>query len=390
MTTSPSFKIERATINDVDELLQLYFLIYQGNYPLAICSDRAVMLVALQNPAIHWFIVRDPDSKNLIASTLFETDELYGIGKLTGVVVHPDYRKRDLASLLIAHGCGGLLMPKGPLRSIYTTTRTVSKGPQVMCLKNGFIPLGIFPNAHKIQQFETLTLMAKFAEGVIKNKDPFCAVPEKMEPILKIFQDSVGLKHQIRTIKNETISRPTETGTGALTFELIQAKYHVMRRFNEQFTDRYDRFFPFHEPNMLIASTNGEVEIFAYVNKADGYLAIVALNKPIYELHKRLIPLLYQLRDIGVSYIEILIDLKYTASVATLFEAQFLPSALYPSMTEINGNVSDFVVMTRTLEPLNFRGMHIDGGFKPYIDQYLNSWKSMYLETLEVFDDYKV
>ena len=387
---STAWKIEKAKVSDVDELLKLYFLIYQNNYPLAICSDRVVMTAALLNVNTHWYMIRDPKTKAIIASTVFETDALYDIGKLTGVVVHPDFRKQDLASKMIALGTSELLLPRGKLRSIYTTTRTVSKGPQIMCLKNGFLPLGIFPNAHKIEQFETLTLMAKYGEGVLESKEPFCAVPEKIAPILRIFQENIGRKQPIEVITNAALPpRPIENSVEQLTFELIQAKHHVMRRFNEQYKDPYDRFFPFHEPNMLMASTNGELEIFAYINKADGYVAIVALNKPIHELHRKLLPLLYQLRDIGVSYIEILIDLQYTASLVTLLDAQFLPSAIYPAMCKIEGKVSDFALMTRTLEPLNFRGMQIEGGFKSFVDLYVHLWKGMYLETLEVFDEYK-
>ncbi len=81
--------------------------------------------------------------------------------------------------------------------------------------------------------------------------------------------------------------------------------------------------------------------------------------------------------------------MQFTASLYALAEAQFLPSAIYPAMYEIDHKVSDFVVMSRTLEPLNFRGMRIEGGFKPYVDLYVKQWKDMYLETLEVFDDYE-
>lgn len=388
--TTMSWQIEKAIVADVDELLKLYFLIYQNNYPLAICSDRAVMTAAIQNKNTHWYVTRDPVSKAIIASTVFETDPQYKIGKLTGVVVHPEYRKRDLASLMIGRGTKELLLPAGPLRSIYTTTRTTSRGPQIMCLKNGFLPLGIFPNAHKIEEFETLTLMAKFGEGVIETKPSFCAVPEKIAPIAAIFNESVGVKTPVEIIAGDAIPMFTSTQPSEpLAFELIHAKHYVKQRFNERYLDPYDRFYPFHEPNMLIVSTNNEIEIFAYINEADGYVAIVALNKPIYQVRERLRPLLHQLRNIGVSYIEVLIGLQHTRSLAALLDGQFLPSAIYPAMSEVNGKAIDFVLMTRTLEPLNFRGMQIESGFKAYVELYLKLWKGMFLETLEVFSEYK-
>ena len=384
-----NFVIGRANVADADELLRLYFLIYQGSYPLAICSNPKAMTAALGDVDTHWYVIRERVSGAIIASTVFETDPLYLIGKLTGVVVHPDFRRLNLASKIIERGTGDLLLPKGTLRSIYTTTRTISRGPQMMCLDNGFLPLGIFPNAHKLQEFETLTLMAKFGEGVLEERKNFVAVPEKIAPLLEIFQESVCLSRPISTTPPVPVSKEPPSDLRSMDFELIVAPEYVKRRFNEIYTDPYDRFFPFHKPNILMAPTNGEFEIFGYLNKADGHLAIIALSKSIAELSHRLRPLLHSLRDIGVSYIEILIGLQFTDSLNALLEAKFLPSAIYPAMFKQKNQNRDLVVMTRTLEPLNFSGMQIDAGFKPYVEEYVKLWKTMYLETLEVFDEFQ-
>ena len=68
---------------------------------------------------------------------------------------------------------------------------------------------------------------------------------------------------------------------------------------------------------------------------------------------------------------------------------QFLPSALYPAMREYDGKTYDHVIMTHSIEPLDFRGMAIEKAFKPYVDQYVALWKQMHLDSLEVFNDYK-
>jgi hypothetical protein len=46
--------------------------------------------------------------------------------------------------------------------------------------------------------------------------------------------------------------------------------------------------------------------------------------------------------------------------------------------------MQDFVLLSRTAEPLNFRGMAIDRRFKPYIDQYVRQWSQTYFEAMEV------
>jgi hypothetical protein len=58
-------------------------------------------------------------------------------------------------------------------------------------------------------------------------------------------------------------------------------------------------------------------------------------------------------------------------------------------MREEDGKTYDYVIMTHTIEPLDFRGMAIEKAFKPYVDQYVALWKQMHLDSLEVFNDYK-
>jgi hypothetical protein len=387
--------IECATQTDVDELLRLYFLVYQNNYPLPLCSDRQQMSAAISSSDFRWYVTRNKVTGQIVGSAVFEMELFHKIGKLTGVVVHPDYRQHHVAIDMIKRGTQELLGGGGPLHSIYTTTRTVSRGPQIMVLKDGFIPLGIFPNAHKLKEYETLTLMAKFREGILEKRPALPPVPEKIAPIVKVLHDQLRIKSEIPLAKVTAAPRSSRTTMttrpeGELDFELIDAPKFVLRRFNETFTDPYDRFFPFHIPNLLISSTNGEVEIFAYLNHLDGYLTVVALNVPIYSLGGgRLRPLLNKMRSMGVSYIEVLIGLEHAESLQVLVDAQFLPSAIYPAMIEIGGQQADFLLMTRTLEPLNFVGMQVERSFKPYLDQYIELWKAMHLETLEVFNEYR-
>ena len=83
-------------------------------------------------------------------------------------------------------------------------------------------------------------------------------------------------------------------------------------------------------------------------------------------------PLMLQLRDFGVAYLEILMAINNVLSLEALLDINFLPSAIYPAMLEYQGGLMDLVLMSRTMEPLNFRGIQIEKSFKPYIDQYVN------------------
>ena len=172
------------------------------------------------------------------------------------------------------------------------------------------------------------------------------------------------------------------------SFETIFAPQYVLRRFREEVSATM-QFYPFHVPNLLLAETGGSIEVFAYFNKTDGYCTIISCNRPTVEIEDSLPALLEELHLLGISYVEVLVGADRFQALETLLRARFLPSAIYPAMREIDGKTYDYVIMTRTMEPLDFRGMAIEQSFKPYVDQYVSLWKQMHLDTLEVFNDYK-
>ena len=380
-----SLVIDRATKEDVNELLSRYFSIYGASYPLPLGTDRGVMSKMISSDDNMWLVTRDTEKNIIVGSVVFEIDWLNKIGKVVGVVVHPQYRRRDIAYNMISQGTKKFLSGDRSLNSIYTTTRTVSVGSQLMFLKDGFLPLGIFPNAHKLKQYETLTLLAKFKPGVLEKRVPIQTIPEKLTPILQVMNDIIEIKDRPEILG----SKRREPADEELEFEIIFAPNYVKKRFYETFTDSDERFYPFHIPNLLAASTNGEVDIYTYFSKVDRYCPLVAANVPFYTLSGRMAGLLDHLEDYGAEYTETLTKLNDIASIEVLLDEDFLPSAVYPAMLEIDGKMYDFVVMSRTMEPLNFKGMKIERAFKPYLEQYVNLWKQMHLDSLEVFNDYK-
>ncbi len=167
-----------------------------------------------------------------------------------------------------------------------------------------------------------------------------------------------------RNIKNQI--KWLEISKILFTFKgTFRAGLYVERKFLATFTDPFDRFYPFHKPNLLISAVNGEIDLFCYYSSNDGYCTIVAATQPTYTLAGRLRPLLLQLRDFGVSYLEILMTTDNILSLEALLDMNFLPSAIYPAMLDSPDGLMDMVLMSRTMEPLNFRGMQIEKSFKP-------------------------
>lgn len=380
----PNLIMRRATVADIQDLLTLYFTIYGNSYPLALGTDRVVMQKIIQQKDSLWLVIEDTEKNTLCACAVFEVDTFFRIARAEGFVTHPYYQGKGLASIMLNHATDYLMKDHKIVNSIYATTRTLSVGPQMVFIRNKFKPLGISPNAHRLTNYETLTLMAKHHPDALKKRSRVEEVPEALGPILRASDRYIKSSYPMpRLLK---MVKPKPSGE-YLEFEIIHAPTFVKRKFLKTFTDPFDVFYPFHEPNLLLTSKNGEVDIYGYFSKADGYCALITATEPFYCMAGRLRPLFQQLSDFGVSYVEILMAMDSILSLETLLDVNFLPSAIYPAMFEHKGELKDLVLMTRSMEPLNFRGMQIEKSFKPYIDQYIDLWKQMHLDVLGVFDD---
>lgn len=375
--------IERAVESDVDEIINLYRLVYGKKYPISYGTDADLLKRSIKNAETHLVLVARELNKNVITGVLItEIDKENKIGKLVGLVVHPTFQKNKIGNHLVIFVGEHFLENGTELNSLYATTRTNTIGPQRVFIRNKYLPLGIFPNAHRLSQYETVTLFAKFREGLLENRDSIKGVAAPLMPMYNILQNLVpDLSIPIALEQSGEITPPNNE---AWEFEIIRAPSYVYRKFLETFPDPRDRFFPFHTPNMLIADKQGRMEIFAYFSKRDGYCTLIKATKPIAEISGSLTSLYMQLDDIGVSYIEVLINVAMTANIESLINGLFVPSAIYPAMREVNGKFQDYIVMSRTMEPLNFRGMSVISQFKPFIDLYVDTWKKVNLDSIVV------
>ncbi|HLE11219.1 MAG: hypothetical protein A2504_10550 [Bdellovibrionales bacterium RIFOXYD12_FULL_39_22] len=386
--------MDRAKVEDVDKLLSLYLLIYQDDYPLEIGTNRQVMKEAIENKLeFLWLVMRDDESNAIAGSCIFEMDLKYKIGKVVGVAVADNYRDRKIATTLIEYGTRRILEEQKLVHSLYATTRTLAIHSQRMFLSNGFFPLGIFPNARKIKSYETLTLMAKFKKDLFERRAHVEEVPEIISPMLSIMSEIAGIKFHTRAAKSKCATRSIgaeqESPHGDLGgFEFIYAPFFVQRRFNEVFKNDDDsHFYPFHTPNMLITCNDGTpMNLYATFNKKDHYCVIVTGSKTASVLGKaRFKKLIFAMKEMGIYYVETLVRLSSFDTIDFLTQNGFLPSAFYPAMREINGELHDYILLTRTMVPLDFNGMAIDHSFMPFIKQYTQQWIKMNLKSFDVF-----
>jgi N-acetylglutamate synthase-like GNAT family acetyltransferase len=387
MKINEEIEIKKAQKEDVNEMINLYRLVYGKRYPISYGTDPDLLTEAISNQQTHLCLVAKDIVKNVVAGAIIvEIDSYHKIGKLVGFVVHPDYQKKKIGQSIVQYVTKLLLEDLSDLNSLYATTRMVEIGVQVVFIKNNYLPLGIFPNAHRLNQYETVSLFARFRKGILEKRVSLPNVSKSLIPLYQIVKKLVPSMSIPKALDEPSITKLDLEQEWE--FEIIQAPHYVYRKYLERFPNKEDRFFPFHSPNMLIADKNGRIEIFAYFSKSDGYCTLIKSTTPISDLRTHLTSLYMQLDDIGVAYLEVLVNVRHTLFIDTLLRGQFLPCAIYPAMRERN-NFEDYVVMSRSMEPLNFRGMAIVAPFKPFVDQYVEAWKKVNLDSIEVIYEKK-
>lgn len=381
--------IEKANLSDANELLSLYLSVYGEDYPLDIGTKRSVMEAGLKNPdKNHWYVMRYVDTNQIVVSGIIQIEEENKIGKLSGVAVHEDFRKHGLATIFIAHAVNEVLREHKLVNSIYATARTISHSSQTMLMKNGFIPLGFFPNCRRIKTYETLALLAVFADGVLEKRKVPKVIPDSVEPFYSLVQAEVtGEQGHFETapclIKREHQFHDLTSKEGE--FEFIFAPNFVQKRFNETFKEDHESvFYPFHEPNLLISNMEEGIEIFAAFSKKDHYCVIITANKSIITLGEKINKMLFAMKEIGIYYVETMVRSDRSEPICFLTENNFLPSAVYPAMRVEEGYAQDYILLARTMVPLDFSELSIHKSFKPYLDQYAKQWIDMHLNILRV------
>lgn len=379
----PELAVTTASLRDVDELLSLYFLIYGNTYPIALGTDREVMSSIIGGGNDLWLIARDIRCNRIAGSVVVQIDRQEGIGKLEALVSHPEYRRKGIAKTLIKSATERALSGEAPLNSVYTTTRTVSLDPQLIFLDAGYIPLGIFPNAHKLKVYETVTLMARYRTGILDRRIPVGGISNKIASLWHTMNGHIGFSFVPGILPAERFKAPGS----AVEFEIIEAQHFVARKFREHRRTPRNSFYPFHAPNVLFVSADGTVELFAHLSRKDRYCTLISMNVSFRSLRHKMGSLLELLKEHNAEYIETLLPLADHTSIAALLDDDFLPCAIYPAMREIDGALHDYIIMSRTMVPLDLRGMRIAAPFKSYIDQYVDLWKQMHIDTLEVFDE---
>jgi hypothetical protein len=356
-----SIVIRRATVADSQAIFDLYDSLYQGQYTLDIVNRDDVRDSALADQD-HVWLVNDFEGR-IIGSVVFEVDPAHRNGKVFAAVVHHEFRRHDLMYQTISLGLDVLMHRDRTIDVLYATTRTASIGPSKLLKKLGFVSLGIFPNVHRLADYETHGLNAIFHPDAFANRRRLPRLIPEVEGFYRIIRQTFHLEPAEIVPSREAPRLRIQRGA-------IAATDHAQARATGRLL--FD-FFPFHVPNFLFQTDDRRIQAFVNYEGKDGHGVIVGLVCPPDELRVTLGAIFDTARRTGVEYLETLVDSYEPEHQRAALQAGFLPCGYFPCVEERDGERRDYLVFARTTLPLNFSNVQMTPRDRQFLDVYLQN-----------------
>jgi RimJ/RimL family protein N-acetyltransferase len=372
------FQLRKAEIYDMAAIFQLYASEYGDTYPNPIFMRTSLLEEAIKSEDRLIFVAQEIESKKIRGCLLFMYDQENFLAKAGAAVVHSRARGEGLTKKLILYGIDYIQENTSGLEVLYITTRTVHKAAQILTEKIGFKQLGIFPNVHKTQDYETHGLAAlMFGEALAKRHIQYEQHPTVL-PLFNIVRENIDLP-QMKEAK--IWNQKNYTGKVGI-LEVIEAKEFIKLRSKMLFEKKEIdlAFFPFHTPNLLITGPRQNIEVFAYVNEVDKHCVITGckIDREV-SFTDLFLAVNSILRDRGIRYIEIILRANRLNIIDKILKAKFLPCGYVPAFQLEGGKRYDYVVFSRSFEILDFNNLELTGSSAQYLKNYITSWEKTFL-----------
>jgi hypothetical protein len=386
MSVSESYTIRTAQPADAEKISLLYHKVYNGKYSDPLMRDTGLLIKFISNRDTVWIVAEI--NQEIVCSVVYEVDSANHLAKTFGGVVAPEHRGANLLEKSMTFGSKLLgANPEMAVEVIYATTRTATVAAQMVTKKLGYLQLGIFPNVHRTTLYETHGLVARFNPGTLKKRHTDFLLHPTVEELFEIVRHECKLEPlNIASLEQvEKARAPLTRNLSDYPLEIVDAPKYVIHRFRNLVNAGQIayHFYPFHEPNLMIASPADEVQVFLHKAPGEQYCTIVALRKPEGLSKQKILEAVCNLlRDIGVRYIETIVRADRLATVNAVINAGFIPCAYFPAFQVHGDNRYDYVVLSRTFEILDFKNIQLEGANKAYLLHYFSKWKSTLLDVL--------
>lgn len=361
---------------DIFQISQLYDDAYQGNYPDPLMKDFNLLRGFIKSPENFWFVSTD-DSDLVIASVLITYDQEDLIGKAFGAVVRMEYRGQKIMENLLEFAIEYVRKNTPGVELVYSMTRTVNEAAQTLTEKLGFKKLGIFPNAHRTNEYETHCLAAIIYSDALLKRNAIYKIHHEIYPLYQIVQKEL----ELAPLESVVPEQPTKVLVSPGELEVIKSPKFVAYRYSylKRENQLEFEFFPFHRPNMMVISPDQSIELFCLLSQ-DGYCVVIGGKMPgnlnFTELFLKTNRLL---REVGARYIEVLVRADRPKILDSIIKAKFIPCAFIPAFQKINDKRHDFVVFSKSFEIFDFQNVKLKGLNQVYLEEYFKAWKRMSL-----------
>lgn len=364
-------KIRLATINDIYQLARLYHEVYEGLYPDPMMKDLIQMEQFISDPRNFWVV--SESGERIVGSVIYVYNEGNLLAKVYGAVVHSSQRGQRLTQRMMAYGFEVLVSHTKGLDLVYATTRTVHETAQALTEEMGYVKLGIFPNVHRTNRFETHGLTALIQESALRKRH----ANYKIHQTVKSLVDLCLAEMKIPTLEAIVPDKPTRKLLPPPLIELVEAENFALHRYAILKAEGKLKFqfFPFHEPNVMILSPNQSVEIFLHINRLDGHCVIVGGKvEGDISFTSLFLQVGEMMRKVGARYLEILVRADKPKIVDSILNAKFIPCAFVPAFQLEGSRRIDYLVLSRTFEVLDFQDVKLKGINQKYLEVYFDNW----------------
>ncbi len=370
-------KVQLASVQDIFQISQLYFDVYQGTYPDPLMKDFSLIRNFIQSNTGFWFVTKN-ESGDVIASVLMAYDKENYIAKAFGAVVRNEFRGQGIMEELLQYGIDFIREKTEGVCVIYSTTRTVNEAAQTLTEKLGFKKIGIFPNAHRTNDYETHCLAAIIYPSALEKRHTDYKLHHELHSLYQIVQNEVGL------VPLETIvpDKPSKVLFHPGDLEVVKSPKFVDYRYSYLKTEKMleFEFFPFHQPNLVIISPDQNIELFCHLSSLDGYCVIVGGKMPSnLDFSELFLNANRLLRDAGARYIEVIVRADKPKILESIMKAKFIPCGFFPAFQKIGDKRHDFLVFSRSFEIFDFQNVKLKGQNQIYLEEYFKAWKRMSL-----------
>lgn len=372
------FNLRKANLKDMSSIFQLYAGAYDGTYPDPTFSNVNKLESAIQSDDKLIFVAIDEENQKLVASLLFLYEEETHLSKAGAAVVAIDYRGQHLTQKLIRFGTDFIQDNYAGIDVLYITTRTVHKAAQILTQQIGFKQLGIFPNVHKTEEYETHALAAIHYNNALEKRYTDFEQHPLVQPLFNIVRENIELPE----MKEAKLWNQKNYSGEVPILEVIEAKEYIKLR-SKELKDKNEidlAFFPFHTPNILITSPKQNIEVYAYVNELDKHCVITGckIDREV-SFTDLFLKVSNILRDRGIRYIEIILRANRLNIIEKIAKAKFIPCGYVPAFQLEEDQRYDYVVFSRSYEILDFNNLQLTGASEKYLRNYIDLWEKSFL-----------